>query len=50
MDAVQFVEHGDRGVVTYGSYPEPSPDSGEVLVVSSGDYEQYLHFMQVGCE
>lgn len=32
MDAVQFVDHGDRGVVAYGSYPVPLVGAGEVLV------------------
>jgi len=32
MDAVQFVDHGGRGVVSYGSYPDPTVGDGEVLV------------------
>lgn len=32
MDAVQYVDHGDRGVVTYGSYPESDVGPDEVLV------------------
>lgn len=32
MDAVQFAEHGGRGVVEYGSHPDPAVGSGSVLV------------------
>ncbi len=31
MDAVQFLEHGDREVIEYGSYPDPEPGPHEVL-------------------
>ncbi|MFB1063545.1 zinc-binding dehydrogenase [Natrinema sp. H-ect4] len=32
MQAVQFAEHGDRGVIEYGEYPDPEIDRDEVLV------------------
>jgi len=32
MDAVQFAEHGGRGVVEYGSRPDPTVDRNGVLV------------------
>ena len=32
MDAVRFAEHGGRGVVEYGSCPDPTVDRNEVLV------------------
>jgi len=32
MKAVQFTDHGDTDVITYGEAPDPDPDPGEVLV------------------
>ncbi|MFB6304172.1 MAG: zinc-binding dehydrogenase [Haloferacaceae archaeon] len=32
MQAVQFAEHGDRGVIEYGEFPDPDPADDEVLV------------------
>ncbi|MFC7139324.1 zinc-binding dehydrogenase [Halosimplex aquaticum] len=32
MHAVQFADHGDRGVIEYAERPDPSPGRGEVLV------------------
>ncbi|MFC4550750.1 MULTISPECIES: zinc-binding dehydrogenase [Halorussus] len=32
MKAVQFEEHGDRDVLEYGDFPDPTPDRDEVLV------------------
>src|SRR6056297_1526678 len=32
MKAVQFSEHGDRSVIEYGDFPDPTPDRHEVLV------------------
>ncbi len=32
MKAVQFAEHGDRDVISYGDFPDPEPDRDEVLV------------------
>ncbi|WP_128476451.1 zinc-binding dehydrogenase [Halorussus pelagicus] len=32
MKAVQFSDHGDRSVIDYGEFPDPTPDRGEVLV------------------
>ncbi|WP_158055734.1 zinc-binding dehydrogenase [Halorussus halophilus] len=32
MKAVQFSEHGDRDVIEYGEFPDPTPDRDEVLV------------------
>lgn len=32
MDAVQFVDHGDRGVIECGSYPDPAVGPETVLV------------------
>ncbi|PGF15610.1 alcohol dehydrogenase [Natrinema sp. CBA1119] len=32
MQAVQFADHGDRGVIEYGEYPDPEIDRDEVLV------------------
>jgi len=31
MQAVQFTDHGDRGVIEYGEYPDPDPGDDEVL-------------------
>lgn len=32
MQAVQFTDHGDRGVISYGDYPDPTVGPGDVLV------------------
>ncbi|WP_132056846.1 zinc-binding dehydrogenase [Halorussus amylolyticus] len=32
MKAVQFTDHGDRDVIEYGDFPDPTPDRDEVLV------------------
>jgi len=32
MQAVQFTDHGDRDVIEYGEFPDPTPDRDEVLV------------------
>ncbi len=32
MKAVQFSDHGDRSVIDYGEFPDPTPDRDEVLV------------------
>jgi len=32
MQAVQFTDHGDRDVVTYGEVPDPDPDDDEVVL------------------
>ncbi|MFC4447626.1 zinc-binding dehydrogenase [Halorussus aquaticus] len=32
MKAVQFSEHGDRDVIEYDEFPDPTPDRDEVLV------------------
>ena len=32
MKAVQFSNHGDRDVIEYGEFPDPTPDRDEVLV------------------
>ncbi|WP_435176069.1 zinc-binding dehydrogenase [Halorussus sp. AFM4] len=32
MKAVQFSEHGDRSVIEYGDFQDPTPDRDEVLV------------------
>jgi len=32
MDAVKFVDRGDRGVVEYGSYPDPEVGPSDALV------------------
>ncbi|PSP56121.1 alcohol dehydrogenase [Halobacteriales archaeon QS_1_67_19] len=32
MKAVQFTDHGDRSVIEYGEFPDPTPDRDEVLV------------------
>jgi len=32
MQAVQFTDHGDRDVIEYGDFPDPTPDRDEVLV------------------
>lgn len=32
MKAVQFTKHGDRDVITYDEFPDPEPNSDEVLV------------------
>jgi NADPH2:quinone reductase len=32
MQAVQFSAHGDRDVISYGEFPDPTPDRDEVVI------------------
>jgi NADPH2:quinone reductase len=42
MKAVQFRDHGDRSVIEYGDFPDPTPDRDEVLVDVKAGALNYL--------
>lgn len=42
MQAVQFIEHGDRDVIEYDDFPEPEPAGDEVLVTMKAGALNYL--------